>query len=219
MATPTIASALDDRVATGKARKHSDQQVEQVRLCARQDFRRLGLQRAERDDHDGYQQCHHEADAERHDATLRLPVVDRGQRKAQRHDRPHQRRDQHGADDHGDRVLQQPEDGDATGKDRHQRKTRGEVSALVDAFHNLRMPDALGGARPEVAHAAPGQSDTGQKLTTQLIHVHENSLRPGASRRALNRPQYPAGEHDGGRLYPLRRRSATGYGQQRTFVG
>ncbi|MNV12260.1 hypothetical protein D3C71_1028560 [compost metagenome] len=119
-----LALAGNRRIGARQPREHRDHQIEQGRLGTRQDFAGGLADRRRLDDEVGHQQRQQGADQQRDQGATHHPEVDDAQREPQLHDRSHQRRDQHRADHHRRRRLQQAEDGDAAGHHRHEQIAR-----------------------------------------------------------------------------------------------
>ena len=93
----------DHRVCACEGGEHRHGQIEQIGLRARGDFRRHGLQG--RDEHDQRSQRHaqHRARRQRHRRSAQPAIVPDRKGETSADDRPHQGRDQHGADHDGRR--------------------------------------------------------------------------------------------------------------------
>ena len=124
----------DHRIGSGQRGKQRDQQVEQIGPRARGDFLGHRLQRREIDDQRTEQDredrpCHQRL------AAAPQPIgIARGEREAGAEDRVHQRREQHGADDHRRRRQQQAQDRDPRAHRGHEDIAAGEQRFAAHAF-------------------------------------------------------------------------------------
>jgi hypothetical protein len=143
--------AVGDGIAGHHPRQYRHQQVEQVGAGAGEDFRcRRDVGRQGDNQHrDGQRPGN--PDQQGLAAADGLLDIGFGDGEAQQHDRPHQGRDQHGADDHRHRIEHQAQSGDAAGGD-HQ-------EGVGVAQSPFRQDLCLGGLAIQMAHVAspPGE--------------------------------------------------------------
>ena len=157
-----LSPLTDHRIGAGDAGKDGDEQVEEVRARARQDFAGRFLQGRQQGQEHGDRERQTYADRQGQHRTLQLLPVEQGQREAESHDRPHHRRYQHGADDDGGRVEHQPESRDGGRDNRHREVSPGQPAILIDGVGDVRVIDAPTGRRQGATRNAAGFSSGGR---------------------------------------------------------
>ena len=95
--------AVNDGVAARKTGKDRNEQVKEVWPCARKNFGRNLRERRNEDDHESGGKGHGGTDGKRDNSLPERGKIEDGEREAHQHDRAHQGRDQHRADDDGRR--------------------------------------------------------------------------------------------------------------------